>query len=93
MADEREFEWDDDKNKANQRKHKLSFEVAAKVFADPQIVEWYDDGHDEDRWNALGYVDDRLIHVTYALRGFIIRIISARKAERHERARYHESQN
>ena len=86
-----EFEWDDDKNNANQRKHRVSFEVAAMVFADPYIVEWCDDGHDEDRWNALGYIDDRLVHVTYTVRGPTIRIISARKAERHERTRYHES--
>jgi uncharacterized DUF497 family protein len=62
------------------------------VFADPFIVEWIDEGQDEheQRFNALGMVENRLLFVAYTMRGHAIRIISARRAEPFERRRYHE---
>ena len=53
---ELKFEWDEQKEKSNIRKHGISFVVAAKVFADPGRIEFYDDrGYGEDRFAVIGY--------------------------------------
>ena len=46
------FEWDQEKNLINQKKHKISFETAAYVFQDENYIEMYDFEHstEEDRW-------------------------------------------
>jgi uncharacterized protein len=90
MKDEA-FEWDDAKAASNWRDHGVSFEMARDVFKDIFAVEWVDSGHDEheDRYAAIGMVENRLLFVAYAMRGETIRIISARKAEPYERRRYH----
>jgi len=86
-----EFEWDRDKAAANLRKHGVDFADAAHVFLDPFMQEYEDRGAlDETRFNALGMVRNRLIFVVYVERSGRIRIISARKATRHERRQYHE---
>jgi uncharacterized DUF497 family protein len=86
-----EFEWDREKALANLRKHGVDFADAANVFLDALMQEYEDRGpHDEIRFNALGMVRNRLIFVVYAERSGRIRIISARKATRHERRKYHE---
>ncbi|MGO9486439.1 MAG: BrnT family toxin [Rhodomicrobium sp.] len=86
-----EFEWDDAKAASNLRDHGVTFEAARDVFSDPFIVEWEDDGQDEseERFAALGMVDNRLLFVAYTMRGETIRIISARPAEPFERRKYH----
>jgi uncharacterized protein len=45
----------------------------------------------ELRFNAIGLVDGRMLFVTYTMRGEIVRIVSARGAEPHEKRKYHES--
>ena len=50
-----------------------------------------DDGY-EMRYSVVGMVDDRLLHVTYTMRGDVFRLISARAAEPYERRHYHEIQ-
>jgi uncharacterized DUF497 family protein len=87
-----DFEWDDAKAASNLGHHKITFEQARDVFTDPFIVEWIDDGQaeHEQRFNALGMVENRLLFVAYSMRGDAIRIISARRAEPFERRRYHE---
>jgi uncharacterized DUF497 family protein len=45
---------------------------------------------DELRFNAIGLVDGRMLFVTYTMRGAVVRIISARGAEPHEKRKYHE---
>jgi uncharacterized DUF497 family protein len=86
-----DFEWDDDKEEANRRKHQVDFETASKVFLDPYVVEFDDrDSLAELRSNAIGIVDGRVLFVTYTLRGDVVRIISARGAEPHEKRKYHE---
>lgn len=64
----------------------MSFEQAARVFRDPFAIELLDDREDygEERLNLIGMYDGILLHVTYTERGERIRIISARRAERHE---------
>ena len=93
----REFKWDSAKAGFNLRKHTLSFEAAAEVFDDPFVQIEQDrivDG--EQRWQAIGQtLGSILTVVAYATwddeQGTeIIRIISARRAEKHERRRYEE---
>ncbi len=85
-----EFEWDEDKNERNRRRHGLSFEEAALVFLDPLQEVIFDDRDDygEERLTVFGMVDGLLLAVTYTMRGETTRLISARKATRHERKRY-----
>jgi uncharacterized DUF497 family protein len=86
------FEWDDAKAASNWRGHGVSFEMARDMFKDIFAVEWVDSGQDEheDRFVAIGMVENRLLFVAYTMRGETIRIISARKAEPYERRRYHD---
>lgn len=88
-----DFEWDKKKATINQRKHGVSFEVAARVFLDPNRIEAYDDRgeYGEDRWKIVGMVDPVVLAVVYAVRGSaaqVIRLISARKANEKERQQY-----
>jgi uncharacterized protein len=88
-----EFEWDSRKAKRNLRKHGVSFEEAISVFGDPLALTIADPFHseDEDRFVVLGGSQrSRLIVVIFTDRGDRIRIISARKATRHERRDYEE---
>ena len=86
-----EFEWDGAKEEANWKKHGVDFRTAAKVFLDPYVIEFDDlDAIDEPRFNAIGLVDGRMLFVTYTMRGAVVRIISARGAEPHEKRKYHE---
>jgi uncharacterized DUF497 family protein len=87
------FEWDDDKAKANQRKHRVSFEEASTVFGDPLALTIPDPLHseEEDRFVTLGESHRRrLLVVVFTERGDKIRIISARAATRRERNDYEE---
>ncbi|GHU85162.1 hypothetical protein FACS189473_3870 [Spirochaetia bacterium] len=55
--EEREFEWDEEKNAANIRKHGIAFEEAVYAFLDPIHAEIYDWNHStclEERWIAYG---------------------------------------
>jgi uncharacterized DUF497 family protein len=91
-----DFEWDAAKALINKRKHGLSFEVAARVFLDPNRLELYDDCEDygEERWVTIGMVDPVVIVVVYTVRGAAgetIRLISARKANEKERKKYRQT--
>lgn len=86
-----EFEWDDRKEERNLRKHGVSFYEASTVFDDPLAVTGYDPDHStaEDRYLTMGVsTDNRLLIVSHADRGDVIRIISARDATRRERKDY-----
>jgi uncharacterized DUF497 family protein len=79
------------RSKPTGRKHGLDFDTASKVFFDPYVIELEDhDVDDELRFNAIGIVDGRVLVVTYTIRGAVIRIISARGTEPHEKRKYHE---
>ena len=87
-----DFEWDSAKELANRKKHRVDFRTAAKVFLDPYVLEFDDaSAADELRFSAIGMLDGRLLFVAYAMRGAVIRIISARGAEPHEKRKYHET--
>ena len=88
------FEWDPAKAASNRRKHGVSFETATRVFADPMHSSEQDrvvDG--EMRWQTIGCANDVMLLVvahtwTDDNGSEVMRIISARRAERHERKRY-----
>lgn len=88
------FEWDKNKNDSNLKKHKISFEVATRVFADPNAVSKQDRFENgEYRWQTLGMVGGCLVvlvaHTVFIDNNTeIIRIISARKAISQERKHY-----
>lgn len=86
-------EWDTDKNEINKRKHGISFESAALVFADEHYLELYDDEHsvDEDRYIAIGMVED-ILFVVHTIRDESVRMISARLATKQERRFYYDNQ-
>jgi uncharacterized protein len=91
------YVWDPVKAGANRKKHKVTFEQARDAFKDINALDEIDDkeNYGEDRYNLTGMVDGRLLVVTYTQLmddrsgDEIIRIISARKAERREAKRYH----
>jgi uncharacterized protein len=85
-----EFEWDTAKEQANRKKHGVDFRTAAKVFLDTHVIEFDDFEGAELRSNAIGLVGGRMLFVTYTMRDAVIRIISARGAEPHEKRKYHE---
>ena len=86
-----DFEWDDAKAEANERKHGVSFSEAMTIFGDPLSLTGHDPKHagDEDRFLTMGTsVDGRLIVVSHTDRGDSVRMISARLASRRERKDY-----
>jgi uncharacterized DUF497 family protein len=85
------FEWNDDKAAGNFRLHGITFNQAMRAVTDHFAVESVDDREDygEERVNLLGMCDGILLHVTYTEREERIRLISARRAERHEQDRYY----
>ena len=90
---EMRFEWDEAKNRESQRKHKVSFEEAQTVFLDENALRFFDPDHsaDEDRFLMLGISFRlRVLVVCHCLRvkDAVIRIISARKADKREEADY-----
>ncbi|MFH0954271.1 MAG: BrnT family toxin [Verrucomicrobiota bacterium] len=83
------FEWDEAKNRESIRKHGVSFEEAQTVFLDENAIRFYDPDHsrDEDRFIMLGIsIRLRVLVVCHCYRqdDTHIRIISARKADKHE---------
>ena len=89
--------WDRAKNSSNQRKHRVSFDVAARVFLGARRIEMYDDREDygEDRWITIGAVEPAVLVVVYTVRdegGEVIRLISARRANAQEERAYRDHQ-
>lgn len=84
------FEWNSAKAKDNYAKHGVSFELAEKVFKDPFAVEFLDDRQDygEQRFVIIGMVSGHLLYVAYTEGKDVIRIISARRATKHEQETY-----
>lgn len=81
------FEWDRRKAASNLSKHRVPFEEALTVFADPLARIFEDEGHsiEEEREIIIGHsVKTRLLVVCFAARGESVRIFSARKATRRE---------
>jgi len=88
-----QFEWDERKNRENKRKHKVSFEEAQSVFLDENALRFFDPDHseDEDRFLMLGMSFTlRVLVVCHCYRedDSVIRICSARKADKSEQSDY-----
>ncbi len=85
------FEWDDDKAIENRRAHRVSFEEATLALSDPFGTEWLDtrEAYGEERVVVVGMSQGQLLAVVYTQRGERVRIISARKATKHEQDDYY----
>jgi uncharacterized DUF497 family protein len=87
------FEWDPIKAKRNLRNHGITFDEASTAFKDSMSLTIFDPLHsdDEDRLILIGNShQNRLLVVVHMERGDKIRLISARKATKHERETYEE---
>lgn len=92
------FEWDENKNRENRKKHRISFQTAIEVFDDPFFLtrpDWHEKA--EQRFQTLGRIGNLVIllvvHTWRQDEGEeILRIISARKATPRERKRYEEAE-
>lgn len=82
-----DFEWDEEKDEQNRKKHGIPFGAAADVLLRPH-VEQRSDRKGERRWVAVGPLEGRLIAVVFTKRGDTFRIISARRARANEREWY-----
>jgi uncharacterized DUF497 family protein len=82
------FEWDETKELANKKKHKVSFVQAVHAFSDPLKKEYYDEKHsslEEERFIVVGFAINVILIVCFTEPDTeTIRIISARKAKKHE---------
>jgi len=87
------FIWDEAKHKANIKKHNVTFSEAATVFDDDNAVYFDDENHsqDEERFIVIGFSERaRMLMVCHCYRNddSVIRIISARKADKDESEYY-----
>lgn len=87
------FEWDNRKDKSNAEKHGISFEEARTVFYDEHAIQFLDPDHsdEEDRFILLGMsLKLRVLVVCHCFRKSetVVRLISARKADRDEEQEY-----
>ncbi len=73
------FEWDEKKDRENQKKNGISFEKAKNAFSDPFriIVEDLEHGFDELRWFCMGKVDEEILTVRFTYRKKRVRIFGA----------------
>lgn len=91
--DQMGFEWDDKKEKTNIKKHGISFGEASTAFYDENAIQFFDPDHSEgeDRFILLGISFKlRVLVVCHCFRKeeTVVRIISARKADRDEEKEY-----
>jgi|SRR6185369_5353141 len=87
-----DFVWDEQKRLLNLRKHGLDFVDCAALFRGPTVT-WPDVRFDygEARYIAVGLIRDRVVVIVYAEVPGAIRVISMRKASKHEEASYFEN--
>lgn len=87
------FEWDEQKNQSNIKKHKLDFADAYKVFEYPMLVNLDDrEDYSEDRWIGIGLMDMHVVVIVFTEADEdTIRVISFRKATNNERKQYEQA--
>ena len=95
IMDELKFQWDENKNDINKKKHGLSFETAREVFFDDAAILFDDPDHSdyEERFLIIGMIrSSKICIVSHCYRepGNVIRIISAREATKAEKKIYRE---
>lgn len=86
-----EFDWDRRKAASNRAKHGVAFEDAKEAFIDIYALIDPDDSEPtEERWRLIGKAQGDVLFVVFTERdGDVIRIISARRANRREQDRYY----
>ena len=87
------YEWDEEKNRQNIRKHRINLADVPPVFDAPMYVT-VDTREDygEDRMVGIGFLSNGVVVVVFVeISGDTTRLISARKAERHERKELQEA--
>ena len=79
MMRETRFEWDPEKDRHNQEKHRIPFELAQYAFADPNRLILQDLSHSEHetRYYCIGRIDDGIVTVRFTYRDDVIRIFGA----------------
>ncbi len=79
FAEKTRFEWDEEKDRENQVKHRVSFALAQRAFFDPRRVIVEDVGHnkDEERYYCIGRVGEGVLTARFTYRGHVIRIYGA----------------
>jgi uncharacterized DUF497 family protein len=82
------FDWDNNKNRSNQKKHGISFEDASDIFNDKDRIQYVENRDDEKRYKIVGKAFEAIITVIYTMRDLIVRIISARRSSKDERKAY-----
>ena len=92
-----QWEWDPQKDRQNRQKHGVDFDGASRVFNDSFHKTEVDPHPEEERFNTVGRVGQMILIVAHTLPeydqerdDYVCRIISARKAQRHERRGYEE---
>jgi uncharacterized DUF497 family protein len=86
------FEWDEDKRISNLKSHGIDFKDIYRVFDYDRFL-LQDDRYDygETRWVSFGLLFGEVVAVTHTETDVVIRIISVRKADKHEEKRYFKS--
>ena len=83
-----QFEWDKNKNASNEDKHGIAFEDAKDIFKDINNYKEKTNKKDELRYKIVGLIFEKLFTVIYTMRNSIIRVISARRANKTEEKKY-----
>jgi uncharacterized DUF497 family protein len=84
------FEWDENKRLRNLEKHGLDFQDAGAVFQERHVIVPSKHTGNEQKFLAIGALEDRFVTVVYTMRGKNLRIISFRRARYGERQKYQE---
>ena len=86
------FEWDEEKNRENIGKHELDFADAWEIFDAPMLANLDTrEDYGEGRWIGIGFLKNFVVVIVYSESEDVIRIISLRKALKHERTRFEEA--
>ncbi len=84
----RRFEWDENKNKINQSKHRISFDDVKDLFDDEDRIQYIHFRGGERRWRTVGSILGVIFAVVYTMRNTVFRLISARRASKKEKRDY-----
>ena len=87
----REYEWDEEKSRANVAERQLPFSAIARFDWNTAVIR-QSDRFEEERWLAISYIGDRLYAVVFTMREERCRIISLRTASAKERRDYAEAE-
>ncbi|HEX7316915.1 MAG TPA: BrnT family toxin [Pyrinomonadaceae bacterium] len=86
------FEWDEEKNRENIRKHLLDFADAWEIFDAPMLANLdVREDYGEARWIGVGFLKNFVAVIVYTESDDVVRVISLRKALKHERTRFEEA--